>query len=269
MGIVPATECVAPVYDYPHANGNNCIIGGLIPDGCGWSDAWKSRYIFGDNGTGNVWTLQVNAARSGASGPAQDFGKTGGMSSFRMGADDALYIVEVSTNSIQRITPKGQADACGADAGKPVVDSGAPRSDASVTGGGGNAGSGGAGAGGSGATGTTGGGAGNTTTGGAGTTTGGAGASTSGATTGGAGSAQATTGGGGSTGATSSGGVTSGTTGGAGGTSPAPAKDGGCGCRTASPSDSVFGATLPALPWGLALALALARRRRSPGISKS
>ena len=24
------------VYDYPHANGNNCIIGGLIPDGCGW-----------------------------------------------------------------------------------------------------------------------------------------------------------------------------------------------------------------------------------------
>jgi glucose/arabinose dehydrogenase len=230
MGTTPATPCVAPVYDYAHDNGNNCIIGGLIPDGCGWSDVWKSRYIFGDNGTGNVWTIEVNPARSGASGPAKDFGKTSGMSAFRMGADSALYIVEVASGSVQRVTPKGQPTSCVAsDAGVTMPDGGPVANvDASLT-----------------------------TTGGVGTT-GGAGSSASVGASSGAGGASSV--------ATTGTGATTGTAGeastGASGDGAAAAKSSGCGCRSGGQGVSKRGIALSGALLGAGLWLRRRSRRR-------
>jgi Glucose / Sorbosone dehydrogenase len=139
MGMTPARACTPAVYDYPHTNGNNCIIGGLIPSGCGWDDPWKSRYVFGDHGSGLVWTLDVNAGRTGVNGGSvKNFGNMGGPASFRMGPDNALYIVEVDGGAVERVTPKGQLAKCG-----PPVDAGVPRVDAGAGGAGGAAGSGG------------------------------------------------------------------------------------------------------------------------------
>jgi MYXO-CTERM domain-containing protein len=110
QGVTPASACIAPVYDYDHSDGNNCVIGGRILDGCDWPAAWKSRYVFGDDGSGNIWTLDVNATRDGVvANSRKDFAKADGTSltSIRMGSDNALYIVEKSR--VSRVTAKGNA----------------------------------------------------------------------------------------------------------------------------------------------------------------
>jgi MYXO-CTERM domain-containing protein len=109
---------VPPQYDYGRTNGNNCVVGGLIMDGCGWPAPWTSRYIFGDNGSGSLWTLDVKPDRTGTvAGSVKDFGKAAGPASFRMGEDGALYVVEVVGGAVQRILPKTPTVSCGAATG--------------------------------------------------------------------------------------------------------------------------------------------------------
>ena len=123
-GITPASECIPPQYDYPHTGGNNCVVGGMILDGCGWPAPWTSRYIFGDNGSGSLWTLDVKPDRTGTvAGSVKDFGKASGPASFRMGEDGALYIVEVVGGAVQRVLPKAPTLSCGTAA---IPDGGVP-----------------------------------------------------------------------------------------------------------------------------------------------
>ncbi|MDZ4697652.1 MAG: PQQ-dependent sugar dehydrogenase, partial [Deltaproteobacteria bacterium] len=94
----PSKPCTAPVYDYAHENGNNCVTGGLIPDDgalCGWPDAYKGRYFFADYGTGRVWTMRVaNRAMGTVMANSVTEFRTGMKPvSFKIGPDDALYIV--------------------------------------------------------------------------------------------------------------------------------------------------------------------------------
>jgi glucose/arabinose dehydrogenase len=272
MGVTPARECVPAVHDYATRENNNaCVIGGLIPTGCGWEAPWTSRYIFGDNSSGRLWYLNVNSGRDGVMGGSSDFGSSTGVGSFRMGASGALYIVEVSGDQVNKITPKGlNPDMCGSggmggmggmagSAGASAGTAGQAQGGMSAGGAsagtsamGGDAGMTTAGSGGGGGTPT--GGAGGTTGGamvGAGGTTGGAGGATGGAPTGGVGT-------GGSTGGTAPAtGGTGGATAGGGAEEP-----GGCGCRVAGGSTST----------GLFLASAAgllffgARRRRGRGL---
>jgi MYXO-CTERM domain-containing protein len=227
QGVTPATNCVPEVYDYPHSSGNNCVIGGLIPSGCGWTDEWKQRYFFGDHGSGRVWTIDVDADRMGADrGSVTDFASTNGIGSFRMGPDGAMYLVEVDGGAVQRLTPVGWDPAsCEPE---PPIDP-----DASTgTGGQGQGGTGDGGA----AGGPAGGGA---PPGGGGTPSGAGGTSGAGATAGGGGDV-----------ATVDGGVPGSGSG----------DDGGCGCRVAARDRS--GAGLAALVSAVALG-ALRRRRRA------
>jgi MYXO-CTERM domain-containing protein len=138
MGVTPASECVPAAHDYPHEAGDNCVIGGLILAES-WPAPWPSRYIFGDHGSGRIWTLDVNAGRTGAEpNSVKAFGydgdddnrRFGGVASFRIGADQALYIVEDKAGTVQRITPKAGTGGTGGTGGS----GGAP------SGGGGNAG---------------------------------------------------------------------------------------------------------------------------------
>jgi hypothetical protein len=243
MGVTPARECVPAVYDYPHADNDNCVIGGLIPSGCGWEAPWTSKYIFGDNGSGRVWTLDVNGTRDGVvDDSVEDFASTQGIGSFRMGAKGVLYLAEVSGGVVTMITPKGLNPAMCASAGA-----------------GGMGGMGGMGAGGMGSGGLSGGaGLGGATSGGA---SGSAGANAGGPAAGTGGSAGASAGAGGTAtaGTGGAGGSTAGTNGssagmmgsggasatggsagtGTGGTGAAPPEDkGSCGCRVAGSGTS-------------------------------
>jgi len=48
-----------PVYAYPHGNGDNCIIGGYIYRG-NRLPSLKGKYIFADNGSGRMWSMDYN-----------------------------------------------------------------------------------------------------------------------------------------------------------------------------------------------------------------
>jgi len=237
MDIMPASQCVAPVYDYDRTGMDASVIGGRILDGCNWPDPWKNRYIFGDYNLGKVWTLDVNATRDGVmANSRKDFATSNKLTGIRMGTDNALYLLEEGGN-VTRITVKG--------------DSARPGSCPAINGETGNSGgTGGTGAGGGSAGGSSGGNA-------AGA---GKGGSSAGATMGDAGqpSSSGSPGSGGASGGTSpaeagKNGATAGS--GSGGSS---SSSGGCGCTVVgAPVNMAAGGALSILALGFGL-----RRRR-------
>jgi MYXO-CTERM domain-containing protein len=274
MGVTPGRECVAPVHDYATTRGGDaCVIGGLIPSGCGWEDPWTSRYFFGDNSSGKIWTLNVNANRDGIMGGATQIGTSQGVGSFRMGAKGALYIAEVSGGVVSKLTPKdldptmcqgsGGAGGAGGSGGTGSgATSGGPGtggdSAGSSQGGSPSAGSGGSGGSAAGGGGMSNGGSGPQA--GTSSATGGTGTGTGGSATAGTGVGGSGTPSGGKGGSAPTGGGVPGTSGTSG--TPEPnegSDDGGCGCRVAG-SGGRFGAVLAAAA-GLAL-LAFRRSRK-------
>jgi glucose/arabinose dehydrogenase len=235
MGITPASECIAPVFDYDRTGKESSIIGGRILDGCDWPAAWKSRYIFGDYNQNKVWTVDVNATRDGVVANSQkDFASSASLTAIRMGTDNALYFMEEG-GTVTRVTAKGgtaTANSC-----------------PSVNGESGTPGNGGAGSGG--AAGTSAGG--NSPT--AGANSAGGTNSTSGGTSS-TGGSSATTAGTSSTGAGTTG--MTGVTGGAASNGADSGDSGGCGCHVVgTPAASTL--RLGALLAGLGISL---RRRR-------
>ncbi len=219
----PATACVPTAHEYDHGmNGRNAVMGGLILDICGWPAAWKSRYIFGDHGSDEVWTLEVNAARDGVTSNAStDFGEFAGPAAFRVGPDNALYVVEEGGGAVQKVTPK-----------QAVQENCAPPP------------------GGSGGTGGSGGSGGGETAGTAGASQGATGGTNSGGGTGGGSAGSSSTGKGGSG---------SGATGTMVPNAATSSDEGGCGCRLASSSNGP--AALAFLGGALGLLLGRRRRR--------
>jgi MYXO-CTERM domain-containing protein len=239
MGIVPASECIPPVFDYDRTGKDASIIGGRILDGCDWPAVWKSRYIFGDYNLNKIWTVDVNATRDGVVANSQkDFATSNALTGMRMGTDNALYILEEG-GTVTRITAKGGTatpNSCPSVNGEPGTPGGG-------AGGGGSGGAAGMSAGG------------NSPSGGT-NSTGGMNGSSGGATsTGGSASTSAGT-------SSSSAGTTgmTGTTGGAASNGADSGDSGGCGCQVVgAPAASTLG--LGALLAGLGLSLR--RRRRS------
>src|SRR5690606_32060834 len=218
--------------------------GGLIPEGCGWSNVFSSpHYVFGDSGAGFVRALPVNQDRTGVSSTDHVTLATYNQQrpvAFRMGPDESLYAVMYGAGAVYRFTPADQS-------GPDCMDGGG--------GAGGQPGTGGAGQAGQGPTGGSGGSGGAATGGSGGAVTSGAGPGTGGAATGGTGPGP-----GGSTsgGAPGAGGAA---TGGSAGSAPGGGDDEGCGCRAAGNDGAstrwfaVFGAAATAL-------FGLRRRRR-------
>jgi glucose/arabinose dehydrogenase len=112
----PATECTTPVHSYPRGDGTS-VTGGLIPpEGCGWG-AFEQRYIFGDYDSGNIWTLDVNAQRTGVVANSRKvFGTMGGPTSFRMGPGGSLYIVSHAGGQVAKFSPRTVPATCNSTA---------------------------------------------------------------------------------------------------------------------------------------------------------
>jgi glucose/arabinose dehydrogenase len=110
--MTPATECTAPAYSYPRSDGTS-VTGGLMPpEGCGWGE-FERRYIFGDYDSGDIWTLDVNAERTGVVANSRKlFATMGGPTSFRMGPRGALYIVSHAGGQVAKFSPKAVPASC-------------------------------------------------------------------------------------------------------------------------------------------------------------
>lgn len=78
-----------PVFDYGHVDGANSIIGGYVYRG-GADAGLNGKYVFGDFGSGQMWTLSGGTA----SPLASPFG-AGTLTSFGEGGDGALYAVGI------------------------------------------------------------------------------------------------------------------------------------------------------------------------------
>lgn len=98
----PASDCVDPVYHCRHgaaADGvdGDCgsITGGLIVDSPSWPETARGRYYFADNVTARIWSLDLNAARTGVlSGSRREVGRIEGGApvSMRLGPDGDVYV---------------------------------------------------------------------------------------------------------------------------------------------------------------------------------
>jgi glucose/arabinose dehydrogenase len=108
-GFAPSRPCVAPVHDYDHNGGNASVTGGLIPEGCGWTNAFDGRllYLFADYNLNWVHALEVAADRSGVvSADAIEVGSfEGAPVSIRQGPDQAVYMVFYSGGAVYRFAP--------------------------------------------------------------------------------------------------------------------------------------------------------------------
>jgi glucose/arabinose dehydrogenase len=141
-GMVPSTECAAPAYQYANgSNGDGGVIAGFILDACGWPEAYRSRYLYGDFNAGHIYTLQVTPDRKGiVAGSRKPFGTFRTLNGFKMGPDGAVYMTAYDATAIFRVLPKEIPASCNqapaADAGAtPTADAGAADAAAAGTGG--------------------------------------------------------------------------------------------------------------------------------------
>ncbi|HEX9619122.1 MAG TPA: PQQ-dependent sugar dehydrogenase [Polyangiaceae bacterium] len=106
--LTPGRPCSPPAYSYPVGDGAS-VTGGLIVEGCGWSNVFeRPHYVFGDYEQNWVRALAVNEERSGFT-DAEPIdvlsGNNAGPVSFRMGPDASLYVVFYRLGAVYRVTP--------------------------------------------------------------------------------------------------------------------------------------------------------------------
>ena len=85
-----------PLYAYPHADGNGCVIGGYVYRGKANPDLY-GKYVFADNSSGRVWAMSgwrknepklTEMCRSPRNGYS-------GLPSFGVDADGELYLLQL------------------------------------------------------------------------------------------------------------------------------------------------------------------------------
>jgi glucose/arabinose dehydrogenase len=92
---------IPPIHEYPHSDG--CAVdGGYVYRGSRLR-AEIGRYYFGDNCSGNVWSLEV-VGGAATSARLEPF-KVPGLSSFAQDNRGELYLMSVTTGSLYRLQP--------------------------------------------------------------------------------------------------------------------------------------------------------------------
>jgi uncharacterized repeat protein (TIGR03806 family) len=82
-----------PVHEYPHRNGDNCVIGGHVYRGKKFPEL-VGKYIYGDNGSGRIWALEYDGQKEVANVEltAMPVSSKTGISSFGEDADGELLV---------------------------------------------------------------------------------------------------------------------------------------------------------------------------------
>ena len=110
-----------PVYAYSHSGGRKggfAVIGGYVYDGPN-CDALRGLYVYGDNVTGNVWTLDYDGATATN---ALLLGLTGrSISSFGLDEQGDLFLVDLSNGRLYRFSCPMDVAVTAAPLAPPVV----------------------------------------------------------------------------------------------------------------------------------------------------
>jgi glucose/arabinose dehydrogenase len=93
------TGLMLPIIEYSHSEGN-AVIGGFVYHGSNIA-ALKGMYVFGDLGTGKIWTLQETSPNMFTRGLAATTGKT--ISSLGQDLSGELYVVDYGGGNMYRI----------------------------------------------------------------------------------------------------------------------------------------------------------------------
>lgn len=101
-----------PLYEYPHTDGNRCVIGGYVYRGREHAADLGGKYVFGDFGSGRVWALTERAGRP----PAVDElcmlpVASCNLSSFGVDQRGELCLCEIKTGKIFKLARAGSAAA--------------------------------------------------------------------------------------------------------------------------------------------------------------
>jgi len=107
-----AGDCVDPVYHCgrsPAAGIDaecNSITGGAFLTGPRWPTALRSRYVFGDNANGRIWSIELTPDRRGVVAGSRRLihRSQGSPVSFRVGPDGDVYVA-ILPGEILRISP--------------------------------------------------------------------------------------------------------------------------------------------------------------------
>lgn len=90
-----------PIFEYPHVNGNNCIIGGLVYRGQQFPQL-VGKYIYGDNVSGRIWALdydpQQRKVRSNVELLDLPFSSKSGLASFGQDGKGELLLCILGTH---------------------------------------------------------------------------------------------------------------------------------------------------------------------------
>jgi glucose/arabinose dehydrogenase len=91
---------IDPVYEYPHANGNVSVTGGVVYRGNRLSQLYGA-YIFGDYGSGNIWALRLNSQGKGV---VERLTGDPGVSAFGVDPSNGdILVCDVADGSIRRL----------------------------------------------------------------------------------------------------------------------------------------------------------------------
>jgi uncharacterized repeat protein (TIGR03806 family) len=90
-----------PIFEYPHVNGNYCVIGGYVYRGREFPEL-SGKYIYGDNVSGRVWALEYDAARGRVVANEElldlPYSSKSGLSSLGQDAKGELYLCVLGTH---------------------------------------------------------------------------------------------------------------------------------------------------------------------------
>ena len=92
-----------PIFDYPHTNGDTVVTGGYVYRGTAIR-ALAGAYVFGDFGSGRIWTLLRDAQGQWVRSPdpVLTMGASN-LSSFGQARNGELYVVRYSSGEVARI----------------------------------------------------------------------------------------------------------------------------------------------------------------------
>jgi glucose/arabinose dehydrogenase len=107
MSVTCTANCLGPVFDYRHqgtegSGADNCIIGGYVYRGQA-IPGLQGAYVYGDNGSGSFYALQVQAGALTSSGAHTFPGVKIFMGCFGEDAAGEMYVCDYNNNKVLRV----------------------------------------------------------------------------------------------------------------------------------------------------------------------
>lgn len=97
----------SPLYEYPHSEGNHCIIGGYIYRGREHAAELGGKYVFGDHGSGRIWALSREDGKSKVEELCQLPPRSKMLNTFGVDHQGELYLCEMGTHQLWKLARAG------------------------------------------------------------------------------------------------------------------------------------------------------------------